>query len=79
MAPTTDHPKPAALRRRRRKADLLAGRVPVEQQQHGNGRWAVNWGCECLTCKDAVRKINRDAYLARKAKATEGLASGRDK
>lgn len=69
--PRTEHPKPAALRRRKRKADLLAGRVPVEQQRHGNYAWAVNWGCECLLCKAVVRKINVEQYQARKARAAQ--------
>lgn len=68
MVNTTDRPKPATLRRRKRKADLLAGLVPEEQQRHGDGHWARNWGCECLLCKEAVSKLNSEQYLARKAK-----------
>jgi hypothetical protein len=57
--------KPATARRRKRKADLEAGRVPLEQQRHGDAYWAMNWGCTCLTCKGARSKLNHEQYLAR--------------
>lgn len=58
--------KPGTLRRRKRKAALQAG--PVPNAKHGNAYWARNWGCECLTCKRAVSKLNHEQYIARKAR-----------
>jgi hypothetical protein len=65
----TQHPKPATLRRRRRQEDLRAGRVPVDQQRHGDPYWSKNWGCDCLTCTQAQSKLNAEQYLARKTAA----------
>lgn len=69
MGYTTQNPKPATLRRRRRQEDLRAGRVPEDKQHHGDPHWAKNWGCDCLTCKPAQSKLNHEQYLARKAAA----------
>ncbi len=66
--------KPGTLRRRKRAAKLAAGYEPPGAQ-HGNPYWARNWGCGCSTCKPALRKLNHEQYIARKARKlnrTEG-------
>ena len=59
----------AAMRRRARKARLAMSEAGIKAD-HGNPYWAKNWGCECLTCRGAVRKLNHEQYIARKAQAT---------
>ena len=71
MANRTNTPRPGTLRRRKRQADLAAGLVPVSEQKHGDGYWAKNWGCKCLPCREAERKLNHEQYVARLAAAHE--------
>lgn len=74
MRPEIPNPKPATLRRRERKARLLAGRV--SEPRHGDAYWARNWGCECSTCAPAISKLNREQYLARKAARAATITEG---
>ena len=65
MGVVTNNPKPATLRRRARQALARAGKAP--DPKHGDAYWARNWGCDCLTCKAALSKLNHVQYEARKA------------
>jgi len=61
----SSNPKPATLRRRARQALVRAGKV--SDPRHGDPYWARNWGCDCLTCKASLSKLNHEQYIARKA------------